>query len=369
MKSNEVRILVIDDTPGRHTLLSQGDAKFRVLHPLDVDDFSLEGIDLICVDEYLGQDWAAKIQGLVSDLPALHNSDGLAVAAALRSRARLADRSGAPGFAVALFTADLGRLSEGLPESRQEPLTASMHDLEWVFRFEGGPAGFGDRVEELASAARSITGIDVAANGHSWLGLGARAWADLARAQIDDCRPPQSALAKSTSGRSYLRWLAQRVLPYPTFVLDEEYAANLMGIEVAAFRSDAVQTLLASQQAKYSGPLRKSFLGRRWWRAALQHILEEAGVSAWDAPHEKAEALSRFIGSAVAPLDAVNPVVCYGPSGDVVAIDAEAEDCVRIQLDGWPLFADEAWAQLDVARTVPEVRALVAHDDVARLSE
>lgn len=369
MKSAEVRILIIDDTPERHTLVPQGGAKFQVLHPLEVDDSSLDGIDLICVDEYLGPEWAAEIQRRVSDLPALHNSDGLAVAAALRSRARLADRSGAPGFAVALFTADLGKLSEDLPEARQEPLTASMHDLEWVFRFERGPASFGDRVEELAYASRSVTGIDAAANGDSWLGLGAEAWSDLARAQIDDCRPPQSALAQSTSGRSYLRWLAQRVLPYPTFVLDDVYAANLMGIEVAVFRSNAIQTLLASQNAQYNGPLRESFLGRRWWRAALQHILDEVGGSAWDAPHEKAEALSRVVGSVITPLGAVNPVVCYGPSGEVVAMDAEAEDCVRIQLDGWPLYADEAWAQLDVARTIPEIRALVAHDDVARLSE
>lgn len=369
MKSTEVRILIVDDTPERHTLLARGDVKFRVLHPLEVDDSSLVGIDLICVDEYLGEEWAAEIHRRVGDLPTLQNSDGLAVAAALRSRARLADRSGAPGFAVALFTADLDKLSEGLPEARQEPLTASMHDLEWVFRFESGPVGFGDRAQELAYASRSVTGIDPAINGDAWLGLGAEPWVDLARAQIDDCRPPQGALSLSTSGRSYLRWLAQRVLPYPTFVLDDIYAANLMGIDVAVFRSDAVQTLLASQNAQYSGPLRESFLGRRWWRAALQYLLDEAGGSVWDAPQEKAETLARIVGSPITPLDAVNPVVCYGASGEVIALDAEAEDCVRIQLDGWPLYADEAWVRLDVARTVPGIRALVAHDDVVRLSE
>lgn len=369
MGSTEARVLIIDDTPGRHRLLPQGDVKFRILDPGDVDDSSLDDIDLVCVDEYLGDEWAATIETRVHDLPALKNGDGLSVAAALRSRARLADRAGEPGFAVALFTAELGKLSEDLPTPWQEPLTASMHDLEWVFRFESGPAAFGDRVAELAQASRSIIGINVSESGDSWLGLGDEAWADLARAQIDDCRPPQNALAQSTSGRSYLRWLAQRVMPYPTFLLDDVYAANMMGIDVDTFKSDAVQALLASQNAKYDGPLSTSFLGRRWWRAALQHVLDGAGASAWDDPGEKGAALSAAIGSPITPLAAANPVVCYGPRGEVVALDAESSECVRVQLDGWPLYADEAWVLLDVARTVPEVRALVAHDDLPRLSE
>jgi hypothetical protein len=369
MGSTEARVLIIDDTPRRHALLPQGDVKFRILEPAEVDDSSLDGIDLVCVDEYLGDDWAATIEARVHDLPALKNGDGLSVAAALRSRARLADRAGEPGFAVALFTAELDKLSEDLPKPRQEPLTASMHDLEWVFRFESGPADFGDRVSELARASRSIIGINVSENGDSWLGLGDEAWADLARAQIDDCRPPQNALAQSTSGRSYLRWLAQRVIPYPTFLIDDVYAANLMGIDVATFGSDAVQTLLAAESAQYDGPLSTSFLGRRWWRAALHHFLDEAGSSAWDEPNEKAAALSKTLNSPVEPLNAANPVVCYGPSGDVEALDTEASECVRIQFDGWPLYADEAWARVEVARTVPEVRALVAHDDLSRLGD
>lgn len=369
MNPTESRVLIVDDTPERHTLLPRGDVTFEVLHPLEVDDSSLVGVDLICVDEYLGREWAAEIQQRVGDLPALHNADGLAVAAALRSRARLADRVGESGFAVALFTAELDKLSEDLPRTRQEQLTASLHDLEWVFRFEGGPAGFGSRVEELARASRSITGIDVATKGDVWLGVPQAPWSDLARAQIDDCRPPQSSLARSTSGRSYLRWFAQRILPYPTFLVDDVYAAHSLGLEVASFREAGVQRLLESHRARYEGPLGESFLGTRWWRAALQQLLTEAGTSLWDEPREKAEALSNAVGAELKALQAVNPVVCYGPDGEIVATDAEASDCVRVQLDGWPLYADEAWVRLDVARTDPAVRALVAHDDLSRLAE
>lgn len=369
MRPTKSRVLIVDDTPERHTLLPQGDVDFQVLHPLDLEDSNLVGVDLICVDEYLGSDWAAEIQRRVGDLPALHNADGLAVAAALRSRARLADRSGDLGFAVAVFSAELDKLSDNLPKARQEQLTASLHDLEWVFRFEGGPAAFGSRVEEFAYAAQSIAGIDVATSSDAWLGLGREPWADLARAQIDDCRPPQSSLARSTSGRSYLRWFAQRILPYPTFLMDGVYAAHSLGLEVASFRADAVQRLLESHHARYEGPLGEKFLGTRWWRAALQHILTEVGTSLWDEPREKAEALSKAIGAELESLQATNPVVCYGPDGDIVAIDAEASDCVRVQLDGWPLYADEVWVHRDVARTDPAVRALVAHDDLRSLTD
>lgn len=369
MMSSMSRVLIVDDTPERHILLPHGDVNFQVLHPLEVDDSSLVGVDLICVDEYLGSEWATEIQQRVGDLPALHNADGLAVAAALRSRARLADRSGELGFAVALFTAELDKLSENIPRARQEQLTASLHDLEWVFRFESGPAGFGSRVEELAYASRSITGIDVAAKGDAWLGLAQEPWADLARAQIDDCRPPQSSLARSTSGRSYLRWFAQRVLPYPTFLLDDVYAAHLLGLEAASFRAEPVQRLLEHHHARYGGPLGAKFLGTRWWRAALQHVLTEVGTSLWEEPSEKAEALSQAVGVELRALEATNPVVCYGSDGNIIATDAEASDCVRVQLDGWPLYADEVWVRLDVARTDPAVRALVAHDDLSRLAE
>jgi hypothetical protein len=362
------RVLILDDTPGRHTLLpTSGDTVFTIRHPLDLDAADLIGIDLVCVDEYLGDEWALEVNNLVGGLPTLMNNDGLAVAAALRSRARLAAQDGESGFAVALFTAELDKLAQGTPRSRQEPLTASLHDLEWVFRFEDGPAPLGDRISELAAATRSLASIDVATSGDAWLGLRSQPWADLARAQVDDCRPPEHALARSTSGRSYLRWLAQRILPYPAFLLDDAYAASLLGIDVDSFRSPAIQEFLAQYEAQYRGALASSFLGIRWWRAALQHLLQGIGSSQWDTSEEKARSLALAADATVVPLRADNPVITYDVIGEVAQIGAEAEKSVRVQMDGWPVYADEAWAGLDDARADPALRSLVAHDDLGRL--
>lgn len=362
------RVLILDDNPGRHSLLPPStDTIFIIRHPLDLDTSDLAGIDLVCVDEYLGDEWALEVNNLVGGLPTLMNNDGLAVAAALRSRARLATQDGESGFAVALFTAELDKLAQGTPRSRQEPLTASLHDLEWVFRFEDGPAPLGNRISELAAASRSVANIDVATSGDAWLGLRAQTWADLARAQIDDCRPPEHALARSTSGRSYLRWLAQRILPYPAFLLDDAYAASLLGIDIESFRSSAIQGLLAKYEAQYRGALADSFLGVRWWRAALQHLLQDIGSSQWATSEEKAQSLAITADTKVVALIAENPVITYDAIGEVSQIGAEAEKSVRVQMDGWPVYADEAWAGLDEARSDPALRSLVAHDDLHRL--
>ncbi|MFK3671494.1 hypothetical protein ACI2IX_15105 [Leifsonia aquatica] len=369
MSDNTVtRVLILDDNPGRHSLVRSNEStSFRILHPLELEAADLEDIHLVCVDEYFDREWAADVFSLVGDRPALQNHDGLAVAAALRSSARVAAQGGQPGFAVALFTAELDKLAGDAAGPRQEPLTASIHDLEWIFTFDGGPSPLQDRFVELAEAVRSIARVFANQAGDSWLGLDTQAWGDLARAQIDDCRPPEHALGRSTGGLSYLRWFAQRILPYPTFLLDSSYAALLLGIEVAAFEGAEVQALVEQYDARYRGALSKSFLGTRWWRAALQTLLQDIGTSQWDSPAEKALAVGNAAGVDLVPLRSKNPVITYNTTGDVVEVDGEANDSVRVQMDGWPVYADEAWARLSDVRADASLRALVAHDDLERI--
>lgn len=362
------RILVLDDNPGRHSLIKSDETtEFRVLHPLDLEAADLEGVHLVCVDEYFDEEWAANVLSLVGDRPALQNHDGLAVAASLRSNARIAHESGQLGFAVALFTAELEKLAGDAAGPRQESLTASIHDLEWIFAFNDGPAPLRDRFVELAEASRGIARVFANSTGDSWLGLDTQPWGDLARAQIDDCRPPEHALGRSTGGLSYLRWFAQRILPYPTFLLDSYYAANLLGIEVSAFELPQVQDHLDRNLARYDGALSSALLGRRWWRAALQTLLQEIGSSQWDSASERAQAVSAAVGVPLTPLQSVNPVVTYDALGRMVQIDGEASESVRVQMDGWPVYADEAWASLVDVRTDLSLRALVAHDDLGRI--
>ncbi|MFI8524883.1 hypothetical protein ACIGB8_10570 [Promicromonospora sukumoe] len=367
-------ILIVDDMPERHTLAVeaagvQGE-NVVVRHPLDLEEEDLFDVDLVCVDEYLGDEWASVVRDRADGLVALRNEDGLAVAAALRSRARLNDDEGRPGFGVALLTAALADLAAGLPEPHQEPLTAAQHDLEWVFRFNEGASTNLPRMIELARAARSLIngpakfGDD---SGAGWLELPESDWESTAAAQIDDCRPPAHDLSFSTRGRSYLRWMTQRILPYPTFLLDALYASNLLGISRDSFVELADSESLSRLGAQYVGPLSDTFAGPRWWRAGLQQFLLDCGSSQWEPTPVRAEAVRNYTGLDLTSLESQQAVITYSYGGFVTSSDASAEDAVRIQIDGWPVYADDPWALLsDVGEDV-DLRRLVAFDDRARL--
>lgn len=366
--ANRVKILLIDDEPERHKGLREalrGKAQIVLRHPSEVEESDLHGMDLVSVDEYLGSEWAATVQlvGLQSGI-ALRNEDGLSVAAAFRSQARMSGNS----FAVSLHTGDLDRLAAGLPDQTKEPLTAAQHDLDWVFRF--GTDGFGPRLVQLAHAVRSATaaaGSIQSDFGTSWLCLPDTAWAVTARDQIEDCRPPAHGLADNTKGRSYLRWLAQRILPYPTFLLDRFHCANLLGITSASFESLERHEMAIDGQTSYAGPL-QAFAGNRWWRAAWQQILLDAGADPWDSSADKAAALSDRTGSTLVALEQDQPVVVYDSDGKLVTIDGDPRSAVRLQADGWPTYADDAWATVESIRTDPSLLRLVSNFDRSRIS-
>lgn len=367
-------LLIVDDEPGRHDLAAahareQG-VQVTVLDPHDVTEDDLDGVDLVCVDEFLGNDWKQSVHRTAASLVALHNEDGIAVAAALRSRARLNVGEGQPGFGVALLTADLDTLSEGLPRTFQEPLTASQHDLEWVFQFAEGSAANLPRMIELAAAFRSARDAATAFaqdSGTGWLSLPDAHWADTARGHVDDCRPPAHQLSVSTHGRSFLRWLAQRVLPYPTFLLDAEHSANLLGITAASFDQLTASAVMKEVAAAYDGPLGDTFLGPRWWRAGLQQLLLDAQSSQWEPAPERAFALREHTGLNLTALSAEQAVIAHSFDGTVLSIDTEASEAVRIQIDGWPLYADDPWARVCDVVADDRLRTLVAFDDRARL--
>jgi hypothetical protein len=363
-----LRILFIDDDSGRlggiRKLLAPT-ATVIVRDPFDVDSGDLADIDLVSVDENLGDDWfvATSDGGRFSVPASITNRDGLAVAAALRSQSRLGATQSR--FAVTLHTAEIEKLSDGLPPSNRQALTAAQHDLEWVFEFNTDD--FAARLIEIARAARSLIGHTDGLRGDfgaAWLQLPEEQWRDLAIEQITDCRPPANALALNTDGRSYLRWLAHRVLPYPTFLLDRFHAANLLGITPDSF--DNIIAMLHSSE--YTGPLAQ-FLGKRWWRAGLQTILVAAGVEQWDDPAERAAAISDALQSPVTALTSLQPVVTYSVHGAVDSIDGEASECVRLQRDGWPVYADDPWATIADVSDEPDLRRLVTQSERAKLTQ
>lgn len=372
-------VLFVDDEPerlsGLRELLRGHGLVSEATHPLDLQDADLDGVHLISVDEYLGDAWAEWLASTAGPSnPAASPSDGLAVAAALASRYP-DDR---PRPAVTVHTGKIDVLGEHLPSAHREPLLAASHNLDWVFRWEGGgvsPASLATALADIAVAVASLpvpwtaTADDF---GIGWLGLPPSvAWFPKALQHVEDCRPPAHGLASNTHGRAYLRWLAQRVLPYPAFLLDANHASLLLGILPERFGSlldpsSAFGTALS--QCQYSGPLAR-LLGPRWWRAGLLDLLSQSGTSDLDSPADRASALQDRFATSLVPITIERPVIAYNAHGHAEKAPVDSRDAVRLQPDGWPVFADDAWASIAVARQDPAVCALVTHADRARVLE
>ncbi len=363
--ADQLHILVVDDRPDRFvgagSVLSNV-ASLSVLHPSDVEASDLNEVDMVTVDEFLDNDWADSADsGALGPNIAAQALDGLAVAAALRSRVR-AGLVPHP-FAVTLHTGELERLAEGLPARQHESLIAAQHDLEWVFRMDSPQLL--ERMAELAAAASSLTsriesiGEDFGAN---WLQVPSEAWRDTAIAQLEDCRPPVHALAENTFGLSFLRWFLHRALPYPTFLVSDAIAANVLGVTEESFARLATHGL----DCRYTGPL-SSFLGRRWWRAGLQQVLLDCDTAQWDSSSDRAEALSTHLGVQLDPLFNDQAVVFYGADGDITTIDGDPEGAVRLQVDGWPVYADDPWAPASAIRENQLLARLVTKAELADL--
>lgn len=365
--TERLRILLVDDDAQRHEGVRaeiSGVADLIVRDPSDVGWDDLENVDLVSVDEYLGAQWESE-RAESGDTLALANQDGLAVAAAFQS----IRRANGAGFGVTLHTAELERLGGDLPARFREPLTAMQHDLDWVLDFAS--SNFGSRLVAIARASRSLARhakelpLD---SGWRWLNAPDAEWAELALEQIQDCRPPAHALVYYSGGHSYLRWLAQRILPYPTFLLDSEHSATLLGLELDSWRELAKSEVANRYKLEYAGPLRH-LLGPRWWRAGLLQLLVDAASSPWETADERVECLSRYTSIDLVPMKAENPVVGYDADGNVVHIGLDAGDAVRLLADGWPVYADDPWARVGDVLGSEALRHLLALSDRRRLEE
>jgi CheY-like chemotaxis protein len=363
-------VLFVDDEPerlyGLRALLEDLGARTDAADPADLDADQLDGVHLVSVDQFLGDRWGDYL--LSPDGPsseAARPSDGIAVAAALNSRLRAAGHQAA----VSLHTAEIDRLGEHLPREQREPLLAAGHDLDWVFRFDqdAGPR-LAARMTALAAAIAALPGAWDPSGpdfGTSWLRLPAgRPWTDYAVQQVEDCRPPSHGLSANSHGRSLVRWFAQRILPYPAFLLDRAHAAVLLGVEAESLADEEGDALDA---CRYQGPLAE-FNGRRWWRAGLQDLLYEAGSDETDSPGERAAAVGRALGRHVVQLPQTRPVVGYDSHGRQLPEPLEHALAVRLQPDGWPVFADDPWTAKSAAAADPAVRALVVHADRQNLA-
>jgi hypothetical protein len=367
--------LIVDDEPeGEHYVvrdLKRFGMDAAVLHPRDVTEMSVQRATVIAVDEYL-TNWAERDEAP----PALRPADGIALAAIFRSQAESAAPPTAR-VAIVIRTGDLQRLSSGLPQATAEHLVAAERDVDWVFP-KASLANEPDTSARLASLGHAVASLPsfteqpdvgpLAALG-AWLGLKDETWAAAALRDVEDCRPPIHDLAEHSGGRSVLRWLAQRVLPYPGFLIDDARLAVRLGVTRSAVsRVLAGKSRLSAElsSTRYSGAL-ADFLGDRWWRAGINDFLRrEAGESVLGSD-AIANVLTRLAGRRLERLDIGRPVLCLDEDLKPIEVPTDVESAVRVLPDGWPSWADEAWMEMSTLVADPSLLRLVAPSDRGRV--
>lgn len=372
--TGEPFVLVVDDDPTQEAfalLLSQRGVEARHVLPEDLTEADLDRASLVLIDEFI-EEWPAR--DAVKDQLGLFVRDGVALAGVLRSA--LEGRGPGPGSptpkntALVLRTGHLGELAAGTPAFIRPIAIASRHDLEWV----------AEKTQDVAKAAASLASLAIAAAALpekwtnpadptaqlEWLSLGEQPWREDALAQLELCRPPWSVLAATSKGRRWLSWFLQRILPFPTFLVDDLRAASYLGLKPSALDeivggTSPIATLLKG--AEYTGQL-ATFAGRRWWRAGIASVkrlaLETAEGRTAD---EVAEALVVLHGSELATLDLEHPVFQIDADYNVIAEPLEITDAVRLQPDDWPAYADDPWLATDSIDMEPALAALIVIDD------
>jgi hypothetical protein len=361
--SDRPLVLHIDDQPDdlrtwQDAVNAVGTVQLEVRHPRDVSNDDLAKSRLVLVDVRLDT-WQER-----DELTALslQPANGLALLAVLQEHAYAASKDKARAFA--LYTAVVKEIARGLVP--RPHIIARAHSLEWVFDKTQAANARVSRVAELALAVRALPspwpGESLATAGKAlreWLALpNDVTWADSAWRSIINCRPPLHEFAEHTHGIGVLRWMLHRILPYPCFLLDDAHLAARLRVQTDSLR-EALEGPLKEvfQPAFYGGEL-KEFLGRRWWRSAIDALVFDL---AKDDPadltllhkklQERAPALKTFGGQvAFAVLDAE-----YQTKDELAGPD----DVVQILPDDWPPFADSAWALRADLDANPELKAIV----------
>ena len=375
-RADSSRILVVDDehvVEAELSFLKSRNVDATVVHPNDLKEAHLPNTDLVLVD-YRLDSWEAR------DVPTVPMSrrsrSGISLAAILRDHIRFLEDD--QSTAIALHTAYLSdmRGSRLAPEVSQH-VVASLHGLEWIFE-KSDPT----RLDQMAILARGVRRIP-----NSWP-IDDHDATELVKQLLDidtdhpsfphcwrevaDCQVPLRALSSNGNGNRFMQWLLHQIMPYPTFLLDDHWVSASLSISVDELRQvvNDGQSRLAQEldSIKYSGVF-EEFLGTRWWHGKLASyiwdLLEEVG----DNSNRLREELSRRAGkklSATAPI----PVVVLDPiTLRPERTHASASGVVRINLDYWPSFANQACLRTEVIKDNPALFALVDLLDRDQLEE
>jgi len=353
-------ILHVDDFPDDLTAwadeLSASGLKIQLRHPNEVTVEDLSAAALVLVD-YKIEVWPERS---VIKPVALRPMTGLAVLAVLQAASGVLEKP----RAFTLYTAAPRELANGLVP--QPHIIARAHNLEWVFD-KGLPST--RRREQVATLTKGVDALPstwptegpaAAAALKNWLGLSESAeWIDSAWRSIVQCRPPIHDLARSTRGVGVMRWMLHRILPYPTFLIDDIHLASRLRMDVREFRAalnvEAFRKTLTP--ALFTGGL-SGFAGQRWWRSGVEAIiysLTSDDPSSIELLHARLSALApdiEVLEDASMRFPALDANYEFEPAL------AKAADVVEITPDDWPPYADLAWARRTELEDFPDLKAI-----------
>jgi hypothetical protein len=359
-------ILFVDDEPDLLLplagLISDG-AQSVVKHPDDVADVDLEDADLIIVD-YLLDDWLTGLSTRATFVP----GNGIGLAAAYRSRLPTENRR-PTGFAIHTgLVADLGR---ELPKDIREHAIARALNLEWVFpKAPQPPSVLASRIKSLADALDVLPDAwsDGESEGHArqLLGLGDEPWSENAWLDIQDAHAPLHELAAGSNGMAFLRWLLHRIIPYPCFLLDANQLAARLRIHPGSLGAAFANHTGGFASAQYGGIL-AGFEGQRWWRAGIESVLFAKTSGASDDTGAVLAIAREEFGDTLDSFGEPNPVLTIDEDFSVDGSLHPITECVRLQPDDWPSYADQAWALRVDVRNSGRLRTLTVAEDRALL--
>jgi hypothetical protein len=367
-------VLIVDDEPEERYPFAEvlrASLNVKVVHPNAVTDDDIASADLVLVD-YLLDQWPEREQ-LV---PALRPRNGVALTGVLRAHAEADRAHNSPAFS--LLSGRLNELSPDFPPEHRPHILAQGLNLEWVFP-KGDQQRTVPQIETLARAMKELPRTwkhsDVEGTTSrlvKLLGLNDEMPGNrLAYEDVEKSHPPVHELSETSHGLSIVRWLLQRILPYPTFIFSDLYLAARLRIQPSKL-GDALapggvlrKTL---EPVEYSGTL-AGFLGPRWWRSGVEAWIWDVTEGQPHRPEIIHRALEKLGVHDLEYVAGDYEIVCiegtgYQPSPRLYKID----EAVRIQPDHWPPYADQAWSSIEAVKADRGLRALVIHDDVERLS-
>ena len=366
-------ILIVDDEPDSLrdavAIELEDRAKGSVVHPHDVELSHLERADLVLVDFRL-DNWPERdAQAALSLQPAT----GMALAALLREHVDRSARNRLTGFA--LHSGHLDDIQGRLPAVAAQHVIARLNNLEWAFP-KTEPRRY-EQMISLGSAIRRLPRTWPSAPGDSeaevrrLLRMDEEAPSfDRCRRDVLECRAPVTELTGGAHAIVFVRWLLQQVMPYPCFLWGEHWVAARLRISLNSLRTVVGgDTRLAEdlRSMQYTGIL-AGFMGRRWWRGALEDFLWELVGSHAARGERLMRVLTERAGMELEFVASNPAVVCLDEEQQPLERFSSPETAVPVRPDHWPSFADSAWMDLEDVRADPVLQTMVEPVDRYRVT-